>query len=106
MHAVRGSSAPGSRATIELLLREGADAGRANRYATLPLHAAAWGGASVDIVRQLLRAGTPAHIQAKNEFGFTPARIAAEKRRDEILALFREFAPPNPQESESRGPQA
>jgi ankyrin repeat protein len=93
LHAVRGSSAPGSRATIDLLLGAGADAGRANRYRTLPLHAAAWGGASVDIVRQLLQVGTPAHIQAKNEFGFTPAGIAAEKRRDEILALFREFSP-------------
>jgi len=92
MHAVRGSSAPGSLATIELLLREGADAGRANRYATLPLHAAAWVGADVDTVRVLLRAGTPAHIEAKNEFGFTPARIAAEKGRDEIAALFREFS--------------
>jgi len=94
MHAVRGSSAPGSRATIELLLREGADAGRANRYATLPLHAAAWVGADVDTVRVLLSAGTPAHIEAKNEFGFTPARIAAEKGRDEILAIFRTFQPP------------
>jgi ankyrin repeat protein len=92
MHAVRGSSAPGSRATIELLLREGADAGRTNRYATLPLHAAAWVGADIDTVRVLLRAGTQAHIEAKNEFGFTPARIAAERGRDEIAALFREFS--------------
>jgi ankyrin repeat protein len=93
MHAVRGCSAPGARATIELLLRQGADARLANRYATLPLHAAAWAGASVDTVRLLLRAGTPADIGAKNEFGFTPASIAAERGHEEISALFREFSP-------------
>ena len=93
MQAVRGSSAPGSRATIELLLREGANARLANRYATLPLHAAAWVGASVDTVLLLLRAGAPADIHAKNEFGFTPAKIAADRRHDEISAVFREFSP-------------
>ena len=91
IHAVRGS-ADGSQATIELLLHEGAEAGLANRYGTLPLHAAAWVGASVETVRLLLGAGSAAHIEAKNEFGFTPARIAAEKERDEIAALFRKFS--------------
>jgi ankyrin repeat protein len=93
LRAIR-DAASSSPATIEFLLGEGADVNLANRFGTRPLHVAAWVGASVDTVRLLLRSGAAAHIHAKNEFGYTPARIAAEKRRDEIAALFREFSPP------------
>jgi ankyrin repeat protein len=95
MQALKGSSAPGSSATVEWLLDEGADVGIKNRHGTLALHLAAWYGANVDTTRLLLRAGAAAHIHTTNEFGYTPAGIAAEKGRTELAALFGEFdAPP------------
>jgi ankyrin repeat protein len=88
MYAVRGSSAPGSASTVKWLLDEGADVGIKNRHGTLALHAAVWCGASVDTIRLLLRAGEATHIDIKNEFGYSPRSIAAEKGRDDITALF------------------
>jgi ankyrin repeat protein len=87
MHAIRGSSA----AVVELLVHAGADVGRANRHGTLALHMAAWYGTDVDTVRLLLRSGAAAQIDTKNNHGYTPAAIAAEKGRTELTALFREF---------------
>ncbi|MGH9202028.1 MAG: ankyrin repeat domain-containing protein, partial [Vicinamibacterales bacterium] len=46
MHALEGSSAPHSAATVVLLLDEGVDLGVRNRNGTLALHMAAWWGAS------------------------------------------------------------
>jgi ankyrin repeat protein len=87
MHAIRGSSA----AAVELLVHAGADVGRANRHGTLALHMAAWYGTDVDTVRLLLRSGAAAQIDMKNNHGYTPAAIAAEKGRTDLTALFREF---------------
>jgi ankyrin repeat protein len=88
MYALRGSSAPGSSATVKRLLDEGADVGIKNRHGTLALHMAVWCGASADTIGRLLRSGETSHIDVKNEFGYTPKSIAAEKRRDDITALF------------------
>jgi ankyrin repeat protein len=63
-----------------------------NRHGTLALHAASWCGASVETVRLLLRSGATAHIDVKNEFGYTPAGIAEEKGRHDLVALFRATA--------------
>jgi ankyrin repeat protein len=94
LHALKGSSAAGSSAVVELLMDEGADVSRRNRYGTLPLHLAAGCGASLETIRRLLRAGAAAHVNAENDFGYTPSRVAAEKGRDDVAALFREAAPP------------
>jgi len=94
MQALRGSPAPGSAATVAALVDLGADPGVRNRHNTVALHAAAWCGASLDTVRLLLRSGAAAHIHLENEFGYTPARIAAEKGREDVAALFRELEPP------------
>jgi ankyrin repeat protein len=88
MYALRGSSAPGSSATVEQLLDDGADVGIKNRHGTLALHAAVWCGASVDTIDLLLRCGEATHIDVENEFGYTPRRIAAEKGRDDVADLF------------------
>ena len=90
MHAFKGSSAPGSSATIELLMNAGADVGKRNNHGTLPLHMAAWYGASLATIRLLLRAGGAVHINSKNDSGHTPAGIAKQQRRSEIVALFQE----------------
>jgi ankyrin repeat protein len=89
MHALRGSSAPQSPATVALLLDHGADVDVRNRFGTLALHAAVWCGARVDTIRLLLRRGANAHVNVKNEFGRTPASIAAEKGRADVAALLR-----------------
>ena len=94
MQALKGSSAPGSSATVELLLNTGADVAIRNRHGTLALHMAVWYGASVETIRLLLGAGAAAHINMTNEFGYTPAGIAAERGRTELTALFREFDSP------------
>jgi ankyrin repeat protein len=90
MHALRGSSAPASVDVVRLLIDAGADVGVRNRYGTLALHAAVWCGASLETIRLLLRSGASTHIDIKNEFGYTPATIAAEKGRQDVVALFRE----------------
>jgi ankyrin repeat protein len=90
MHALRGSSTPGSPATVTALMDQGADVGIKNRHGTLALHVATWCGASLETIRLLLRAGAASHIDVKNEFGYTPASIAVEKGRDDIAALFRD----------------
>jgi ankyrin repeat protein len=91
LYALRGSSA-GAAATVSLLLNEGADVGVKNRHGTLALHAAVWCGASPDTVRLLLNSGATAHINVKNEFGYTPASIAEEKGRADIAALFQSLS--------------
>jgi ankyrin repeat protein len=88
MHAVKGSSTAQSAVTVEMLLDAGADVNVKNRYGTLALHMAVWRGASVETIGLLLQRGSPAHINVKNEFGYTPARIAAEKGRSDVAALF------------------
>jgi ankyrin repeat protein len=90
MHALRGSAAPGSSATVTMLMGEGADVGVKNRHGTLALHVATWSGASLETIRLLLGAGAASHIDIKNEFGHTPASIAMEKGRDDVAALFRD----------------
>jgi ankyrin repeat protein len=89
IYALRGSSAPASGEIVRVLIDAGADVGVRNRYGTLALHAASWSGASVDTVRLLLRSGATAHIDTTNDFGYTPARIAEEKGRQDLVALFR-----------------
>jgi len=59
-----------------------------NRYGSLALHMAVWRGASLDTIRALLQRGSLAQINAKNDFDYTPARIAAEKGRSDVAALF------------------
>jgi ankyrin repeat protein len=88
MYALKGSTMPGSAETVKRLLDEGADVGIANRHGTLALHVGAWCGASAETVRVLLRAGAAAHIDIKNDFGYSPASIAVEKGRADITALF------------------
>jgi ankyrin repeat protein len=88
MYALKGSAMPGSAETVQRLLDEGADAGIANRHGTLALHVGTWCGASVETISLLLRAGAAAHIDTKNEFGYSPASIAVEKGRADISALF------------------
>ena len=90
MHALRGSAAPASAEIVRLLIDAGADVGVKNRYGTLALHVAVWCGASLDTIRLLLRSGAATHVDIKNEFGYTPATIAAEKDRQDVAALFRE----------------
>jgi ankyrin repeat protein len=90
MYALRGSSAPGSAETVAELMAGGADVGAKNRHGTLALHAASWCGASLDTIRALLRSGAAAHVNVANEFGYTPASIAAEKGRADVVALFRD----------------
>jgi ankyrin repeat protein len=85
MHALKGSAAPDSAATVRLLLDEGADVGISNRHGTLALHMAVWFGASDDTIGRLLRAGSAAQVNVKNEFGYTPAGIAAEKGRPDVF---------------------
>jgi hypothetical protein len=34
------------------------------------------------------------HVHARNEFGYTPASIAAQKDLPEVVAIFREFESP------------
>jgi len=90
MYALRGSSAPASGEIVRLLVDAGADVGVRNRYGTLALHVAVWCGASLETIRLLLRSGASTHIDIKNEFGYTPATIAAEKGRKDVEALLRE----------------
>ena len=90
MYALRGSSAPASGEIVRLLVDAGADVGVKNRYGTLALHLAVWCGASLETIRLLLRSGASTHIDIKNEFGYTPATIAAEKGRKDVEALLRE----------------
>ena len=90
MYALRGSSAPASGEIVRLLIDAGADVGVRNRYGTLALHVAVWCGASLETIRLLLRLGASTHIDIKNQFGYTPATIAAEKGRQDVAALFRE----------------
>jgi ankyrin repeat protein len=90
IHALRGSTAPASGEIVRMLIDAGADVGVRNRYGTLALHAAVGGGASLETIRLLLRSGASAHIDIKNQFDFTPASIAAEKGRHDVVALFRE----------------
>jgi ankyrin repeat protein len=90
MYALRGSTAPGSAETVTQLIDAGADVGVRNRYGTLALHVAVWCGASLETIRLLLRSGASTHIDIKNEFGYTPATIAAEKDRQDVAALFRD----------------
>jgi ankyrin repeat protein len=92
LYALRGSTALGSAETVNQLIDAGADVGVKNRHGTLALHAASWCGASVETVRLLLRSGATAHIDVKNEFGYTPAGIAEEKGRHDLVALFRATA--------------
>ena len=88
MHALRGSSTTGSSTTVTVLLDAGADVGVRNRFGTLALHVAVWCGASVETISLLLRSGAAAQIDTKNEFGYSPASIAAEKGRADVSALF------------------
>jgi ankyrin repeat protein len=88
MYALKGSTMPGSAETVKRLLDEGADVGITNRHGTLPLHVGAWCGASAETISLLLRSGAAAHIDIKNEFGYSPASIAVEKGRADISALF------------------
>ena len=90
MHALKGSSTPGSSETVALLIEAGADVGARNRHGTVALHAASWCGASLDTIRALMQSGAAAHVNLANEFGYTPASIAAEKGRDDVVALFRD----------------
>jgi ankyrin repeat protein len=90
MHALRGSAAPGSSATVTMLMAEGADVGVKNRHGTLALHVATWCGATLETIRVLLHAGASSHVDIKNAFGYSPASIAVEKGRDDIVALFRD----------------
>jgi ankyrin repeat protein len=88
MHALRGSLASGASRTVTLLLDAGADVGVRNRFGTLALHVAVWCGASVETISLLLRSGAAAHVETKNEFGYSPASIAVEKGRVDVAALF------------------
>jgi ankyrin repeat protein len=90
IHALRGSTAPASGEIVRMLIDAGADVGIRNCYGTLALHAAVGGGASLETIRLLLRSGASAHIDIKNQFDFTPASIAVEKGRHDVVALFRE----------------
>src|SRR5262249_15282399 len=94
MHALSAASSPGSPAAtvVELLLQEGADVAAANRFGTRALHKAAWFGASVDTVRLLLNAGASEHVDAQNDHGLTPRKLAANRGHDDIVALFREIS--------------
>jgi ankyrin repeat protein len=94
IYALRGSAAPGSSETVAQLIASGADVGKQNRYGTVALHVAVWCGASIDTVRLLLRSGASAHIHVKNQFGYSPASIAADKSQSDIAALFREMEQP------------
>jgi ankyrin repeat protein len=89
IYALRGSLAPGSAEVVTQLVHAGADVGVKNRHGTLALHATSWCGAGVETVRLLLRSGATAHIDVTNEFGYTPAGIAEEKGRHDLVALFR-----------------
>jgi ankyrin repeat protein len=73
---------------VTLLLDAGADVGVRNRFGTLALHVAVWCGASVETISLLLRSGAAAHVETKNEFGYSPASIAVEKGRVDVAALF------------------
>jgi ankyrin repeat protein len=88
IYALKGSSTSGSAETVKRLLDEGADVGVTNRHGTTALHAATWCGASAETITLLLRSGAAAHIDTKNEFGYSPANIAVEKGRADISALF------------------
>jgi len=90
MHALRGSSSATSAEIARLLIDAGADVGARNRFGTGALHVAVWCGASFDTIRLLLRSGASTHIDIKNDFGYSPASIAAEKGREDVVALFRE----------------
>ena len=95
MYALRGSAAPASGEIVRLLIEAGADVGVKNRYGTLALHVVVWSGASLDTVRLLLRSGSSTHIDIKNQFDYTPAGIAEEKGRHDLVALFRANARPD-----------
>ena len=90
MYALRGSSAPASGEIVRLLIDAGADVGVRNRYGTLALHVAVWCGASLETIRLLLRSGASTHIDIKNQFGYTPATIAAEKGRTDVVRIMSE----------------
>jgi len=51
---------------------------------------AVWCGASLETIRLLLRSGASAHIDIRNDIGYTPATIAAEKGRKDVVALMSE----------------
>jgi ankyrin repeat protein len=90
MYALKGSSAPASGEIVRLLLDAGGDVGVRNRYGTLALHVAVWCGASLETIRLLLRSGASTHIDITNDFGYTPATIAAEKGRKDVVAIMSE----------------
>ncbi len=94
MHALKGSSAPGSAETVALLLHEGADLNAKNRHGTLALHMAAGCGASLDTIRLLLRSGAGVHVDTENIHGYTPVRAAVEAGRNDVIALLRERGMP------------
>jgi ankyrin repeat protein len=73
-----------------LLIDAGADVGIRNRYGTVALHMAVWSGASLETIRLLLRSGASTHIDIKNQFGYTPATIAAEKGRQDVVRIMSE----------------
>jgi ankyrin repeat protein len=91
MQALTGSSAPGSPGTVAVLLAQGADVGIRNSNGTLALHMSVGHGASLDTIRLLLQSGAAAHVNAANDFGYTPLRVAAERGREDAAALLREI---------------
>ena len=94
MHALKGSSATGSPEAVALLLHEGADLNIRNRHGTLALHMAVGCGASLDTIRLLLRSGADAQVDTENIHGYSPARVAAEAGRNDVIALLRERGAP------------
>ena len=85
----------GHTATVQLLLEAGADVNARHRRGHTPLH---WACEQrhPDVARLLLDAG--ADVNARDEAGRTPLDLAMQlpsdhPAREEILDLFREYAP-------------
>jgi len=74
-----------------LLLEAGAEVGAKNANGSTALHMAIVHDAAVETIELLLRSGAGDQIEVENEFGYTPMRVAVERRREEVVRVLREF---------------
>ena len=93
--AMHMAAAQGFADILDLLINNGGDIGAKTNTGWTPLHEACWHG-RVEVARKLLEAG--ADVNMRDEDGNTPLDQALSEdahpfHREEIIDLFREYAP-------------